>query len=71
MEALKTKTMPTEGQFVAIYPGTDGNTYSATLRWEGGNLSAYDGFEDKWVNCWYHGYSPAFLESVSAVYILR
>ncbi|QZA71142.1 hypothetical protein AH01_24 [Pantoea phage AH01] len=70
MNPVTIKTMPTKGQFVAVYPGTDGTTYAATLKWIDGNLSAYNGFQDEWVNCWYHGYSPAFLESVSATYIL-
>ncbi len=65
-----TTTLPLSGQFVAAYTGLDGSLFSATLRWVDGDLQAYDGFRDEWVGGYWHGYSPAFLRSASAIYIL-
>lgn len=70
MNAVTVTTLPMSGQFVAVYPGLDGGAYSATLKWVDGELSAYDGFKDEWISIWYHGYSPEFLRSLKAIYIL-
>ena len=70
MNTVTTTTLPLSGQFVAVYPGLDGSLFSATLRWVDGDLQAYDGFKDEWVGGYWHGYSPAFLRSASAIYIL-
>lgn len=70
MKPLTTTTLPLSGQFVVVYPGLDGSPFSVTLRWLDGDLQAYDGFKDEWVGGYWHGYSPAFLRSASAIYIL-
>ncbi len=70
MNPVTTTTLPLSGQFVAVYAGLDGSSFSATLRWVDGDLQAYDGFKDEWVGGYWHGYSPAFLRSASAIYIL-
>ncbi len=72
MNPVTTITLPLSGQFVATYIGgdSDDRIFSVTLRWVDGDLQAYDGFKDEWVGGYWHGYSPAFLRSASAIYIL-
>lgn len=59
--------MPSGGQFVAVWFVGDA-LYSATLRWEHGQLKAYNYSEDYWDCECDHGYSAKVLESLEATY---
>lgn len=59
--------MPSEGQFVAVWFVGDA-PYSATLKWEYGQLKAYNCSDDSWDCECDHGYSTPVLESLEATY---
>ena len=59
--------MPSQGQFVAVWFIGD-VLYSATLRWECGQLKAYNYSEDSWDCECDHGYSVQALESLEATF---
>lgn len=59
--------MPLQGQFVAVWFIGDA-PYSATLRWECGQLKAYNYSEDSWDCECDHGYSVPALESLEATF---
>ena len=59
--------MPLQGQFVAVWFIGDA-PYSATLRWECGQLKAYNYSEDSWDCECDHGYSVQALESLEATF---
>ena len=59
--------MPSQGQFVAVWFVRDA-PYSATLRWEYGQLKAYNHSDDSWDCECDHGYSAQVLESLVATF---
>lgn len=59
--------MPSQGQFVAVWFIGD-VPYSATLRWECGQLKAYNYSEDSWDCECDHGYSMQALEPLEPTY---
>ena len=59
--------MPSEGQFVAVWFIGD-SPYSATLRWEHGQLKVYNYSGDCWDCECAHGYSAQALEELEATY---
>lgn len=68
MNPSPVKTMPTEGQFVAIW-AVGYAPFSQTFMWEDGELMAYDFTNDDWLPPSEHGYTAKFLKTKSANYI--
>lgn len=69
MNPVTIKTMPTEGQFVAIW-AVGGAPFSQTFMWEDGDLMAYDFTNDDWLPQCEHGYSVRFLRDKYATYVV-
>ena len=61
----KSKSMPQDGQFVAIWR-IDGVVFSATFLHDDGYLLAYDFMRDDWVL--EHGYTEHALSEMGAVF---
>lgn len=69
MNHVTIKTMPTEGQFVAIW-AIGGAPFSQTFMWEEGELMAYDFTKDDWLPSSEHGYTEGFLEAQSTFVVV-
>lgn len=61
-----TDAMPNNGQFVALWFTSEGLPFSATLKWEDGQLKSYNNVNDLWECECDHGYSRKFFESRDA-----
>ena len=70
MNHTTTTTMPLSGQFGAVYQGPDGSKYSATFKWVGGHLFAYNMFLEEWSDIEERGYGPQWLKYAASVYII-
>lgn len=70
MNPVTIKTMPTEGQFVAVWPVGE-VVFSQTFMWEDGELMAYDFTKDDWLPESEHGYTAFILNLKSATFVRR
>lgn len=65
---IVTDAMPNNGQFVALWFTDENLPFSATMKWEEGQLKSYDPVHDLWDYECDHGYNRKFFESRDATF---